>query len=85
MSFNKLDATNFDATKEIILSCDASQKGIGAVISHVIDGVERPISCASRSLTTAERGYSQLEREALAVVYGKSKSSITTSTVDTLS
>ena len=63
----------FDARKEIILSCDASQKGIGAVISHVIDRVEGPISCASRSLTTAERGYSQLKREALAVVWGVKK------------
>ena len=75
---------HFDATKEIILSCDASQKGIGAVISHVIDGVERPISCASRSLTTAEREYSQLEKEALSVVWGV-RISIATSTVDTLS
>lgn len=64
---------HFDATKEIILSCDASQKGIGAVISHIIDGVERPISCASRSLTAAEKGYSQLEKEALAVVWGVKK------------
>ena len=64
---------HFDATKEIILSCDASQKGIGAVISHVIDRVERLISCASRSLTTAKRGYSPLEKEALAVVWGVKK------------
>ena len=63
----------FDATKEIILSCDASQKGIGAVISHVIDGEESLISCASRLLTAVERGYSQLGREALAVVRGVKK------------
>ena len=37
------------------------------------DGAERPISYASRSLTDAEKRYSQLDKEALAVIFGVNK------------
>ena len=40
-------------------------------MSHVMpDNTERPIMYASRTLQTAEKNYSQLERKALAIVYG---------------
>ena len=37
------------------------------------DGSEKPIAFAARSLFQAERKYSQLEKEGLAVVFGVSK------------
>ena len=47
------------------LQCDASKKGLGACL--IQDG--RPVSFASKSLTKAESNYSNIEREALGVVF----------------
>lgn len=55
---------------ELRLTTDASPVGVAAILSHVIDNSERPIAYASRALTDSEKNYSQLDREALAIVYG---------------
>ena len=63
--------THFDSDKPLVLACDASPYGVEAVLSHVVDGnKEKPIAYASHSLSTAERKYSQLDKEALAIVFG---------------
>ena len=65
---------HYDPNLPIRLACDASPFALGAVLSHVMkDGAERPIAFASRSLSKTERNYSQIDKEALGIVFGVKK------------
>ena len=50
----------------LTLQCDASESGLGAALMQ--NG--QPVAYASRALTETEKGYAQIEKELLAVLYG---------------
>ena len=56
------------AEGQFILDTDASDEGIGAVLSQVQDGEERVICFGSKRLSKTERNYCITRRELLAVV-----------------
>ena len=60
-------------TKPLLLSCDASQHGAGAMLSQVCGSDEKPVAYASRAHIKAERNYSQLDKEGLDLVFGVKK------------
>ena len=57
-----------DWSHQFLLNTDASDTGIGAVLSQVQDRKEHVIAYASRILTKAEHNYCVMRRELLAVV-----------------
>ena len=58
-----------DFSKQFIVNTDASATAVAAILTQKHDGVELPICFSSRTLNAAERRYSAIERECLAVVF----------------
>ncbi|KAL1114893.1 hypothetical protein AAG570_007717 [Ranatra chinensis] len=58
-----------DFEKQFILTTDASQVAVGAVLSQGEGDSERPIAFASKKLTPAETRYSTIDRELLGIVW----------------
>ena len=62
---------HYNPNLPISLAGDASNYGIGAVLSHVdAKGQEHPIAFVSRTLSQCEKNYSQVEKEALSLIFG---------------
>lgn len=61
--------SHFDASKPLIVQCDASRDGLGAVLLQN----DHPLTYASRSLTQAECNYAQIEKELLSVMFALEK------------
>ena len=57
-----------DFEQPFILRCDASDHAIGAVLSQIIDGKERPVGFYSRKLTSSQLNWAPKEKEMYAVV-----------------
>uniref|UniRef100_A0A9J8B9T8 ribonuclease H n=1 Tax=Cyprinus carpio carpio TaxID=630221 RepID=A0A9J8B9T8_CYPCA len=56
-----------DFTCPFLVQTDASDTGLGAVLSQVQDGEEHPVIYISRKLTPTEQRYAVVEKEALVV------------------
>ena len=59
----------YDVNKEVTIQADASQKGLDACLIQE----NKPVAYASRSLTSAEQNYAQLEKELLAICFACQK------------
>ncbi|KRX18362.1 Uncharacterized protein T07_1900 [Trichinella nelsoni] len=65
---------HYNSELPVRLECNACGYGIGAALSHVLPhGSHHPIAFASKTLSKAEKNYSQIERKALAPVFGVQK------------
>lgn len=58
-----------DFSKPFVLTTDASNVAIGAVLSQGPIGSDKPICYASRTLSDTETNYSTIEKELLAIVW----------------
>ena len=58
-----------DFTKPFVLTCDASEFAVGAILSQGKIGHDKPIAFASRTLNKAKQNYSTTEKELTAIVW----------------
>jgi len=64
---------HYGSTRPIKLACDGFLYGLGTVLSHVFVDGEHPVAFTSRTLTKAEKNYSQIKKEAQALIFGVKK------------
>ena len=62
---------HFNQCHKTFLIVDAGPEGVGAILAQEQSNQSlRPVHFASKTLTKTEKGYSQIEKEALAVLWG---------------
>ena len=65
---------HFNPDLDIGISCDASESGLGDVLFHRYpDGSERPIANVSKTLTSTQMKYGQIQKEALSIIFALKK------------
>ena len=61
---------HYDSDFPLVLAADASTYGLGAVLSHTYsNGSDHPVAFASRTPSSSEQNYSQVEKETLALMF----------------
>lgn len=65
---------HYDPTLPVSLACDAGPDGVGAVLQHTFpDGSERPILYIHKKLSSCQKAYSQIDKEAFAIKWAVEK------------
>jgi len=65
---------HFNPNRSTVLTNDASAYRIGSILSQIDENnQEHPVAFASQTLNSAELNYSQVDKEALAIIYGVNK------------
>ena len=74
MMASKMVLTHFNPGLPMTVASDASTYGLEAALSHkMLDETECPVAFASRTLSPAEKNYDQIDKEALALIWGIKK------------
>ncbi|XP_028672669.1 uncharacterized protein K02A2.6-like [Erpetoichthys calabaricus] len=76
-AFNKLKQTiasapvlkYYNPEDDLVLQCDSSETGLGAALLQA----GQPVAYSSRALSATEKGYAQIEKECLAILFGMEK------------
>uniref|UniRef100_A0A0K0FRB1 RNA-directed DNA polymerase n=1 Tax=Strongyloides venezuelensis TaxID=75913 RepID=A0A0K0FRB1_STRVS len=64
--------SHYDGTQLLVLATDASEYGLRAVLlMRDKKGKERPLSHASKTFSPSQKNWSQLDKEAAAIIFGK--------------
>ncbi|KAI0987764.1 hypothetical protein GJ496_004634 [Pomphorhynchus laevis] len=67
---NEMLRKNMKRSRKLVLTCDASDVGIGASLCHVADDKQlESIAFASRVFSCPKRNYSVIDKDALAVIH----------------
>ena len=67
---SQLEITHLNYDLPIVVSTDASLRGVGGILSNIYDdGSERVVACCSHKFSAAEANWKTIEQEAFGVVY----------------